>query len=65
LANLLFLLITPAEQPDAQVLLLSQIASIAGNADKRRRLNEATSASDVAEILTMAEEQASVQSTDA
>jgi hypothetical protein len=43
---------------------LSQFASIAGNADKRRRLNEASSASEVAEILTMKEEQVSVQSTD-
>jgi hypothetical protein len=53
LVNLLFLLITPAEQPDAQMVLLSEIASIAGNADERRRLNEVTSASEVAEILTM------------
>lgn len=65
LANLLFLLITPAEQPEIQVLLLSQIASIAGNADKRRRLSEASSASDVAEIVTMTDEQVSAQSTKA
>lgn len=48
--HLIFLLITPAERPDLQVLLLSQIASIAGNAEKRRSLSVA-SASEISDIL--------------
>jgi mannitol/fructose-specific phosphotransferase system IIA component (Ntr-type) len=50
--QLIFLLITPVEQPDVQVLLLSQLASAAGNPDVRRRLIEANSADEVHAILT-------------
>jgi mannitol/fructose-specific phosphotransferase system IIA component (Ntr-type) len=53
--HLLFLLITPAEQPDIQVLLLSQIARAAGNPETRKRLREAASAHDVGEILAAAD----------
>jgi mannitol/fructose-specific phosphotransferase system IIA component (Ntr-type) len=49
--RLLFLLVTPAERPDLQVLLLSRIAGVAGNAAQRRRLIEAVSMSDVKSIL--------------
>lgn len=46
-----FLLITPAEQSDLQVLLLSQVARLAGAPETRRRLREVASASEVSEIL--------------
>src|SRR5690606_2672475 len=35
IVRLVFLLVTPEEQPDVQVLLLSQLASLAGNSDSR------------------------------
>ena len=52
LVHLIFLLVTPADEQSLQVLLLGQIASIAGNADKRRRLREAASVEEVRQILT-------------
>jgi mannitol/fructose-specific phosphotransferase system IIA component (Ntr-type) len=54
LANLLFLLVTPAEEPDLQVLLLSEVARIAGQPDTQRRLNQAMSPPEIAEILAVA-----------
>jgi CPA2 family monovalent cation:H+ antiporter-2 len=50
--HLIFLLITPVEQPDVQVLLLSQLAGAAGNPDVRRRLTEANTAAEVHAILS-------------
>jgi mannitol/fructose-specific phosphotransferase system IIA component (Ntr-type)/voltage-gated potassium channel Kch len=55
LAKILFLLVTPAEEPDVQVLLLSEIARIAGQSEMRQRLNQATSAAEIAEILSAAD----------
>jgi mannitol/fructose-specific phosphotransferase system IIA component (Ntr-type) len=49
--QLLFLLVTPAERPDLQIVLLSGIASLAANPDIRRRLLEARSPLDVQLIL--------------
>ena len=39
--RLLFLLVTPLERAEAQVLLLGQLALFAGNADTRKKLLEA------------------------
>jgi len=50
LVHLVFLLVTPVEQPDLQVLLLSEIASIAGNAEKLQNLRTATSACELLAI---------------
>ncbi|MFO0946256.1 MAG: PTS sugar transporter subunit IIA [Planctomycetota bacterium] len=52
LVRLIFLLVTPAEQPDIQVILLSQIASLAAEPDTRNRLLEAASSSEISNILT-------------
>jgi mannitol/fructose-specific phosphotransferase system IIA component (Ntr-type) len=49
--HLIFLLVTPAEQPDLQIHLLSQIARIVGNPECRSRLLAALSAAEVAECL--------------
>ncbi|MGD9644533.1 MAG: PTS sugar transporter subunit IIA [Pirellulales bacterium] len=51
LVHLVFLLVSPAEQPDVQVLLLSKLATIAGNPELRRRLSEATSAMEFRAVL--------------
>lgn len=48
--RLFFLLITPLEQSEAQVLLLSQLAQFAGNAETRRQLLEART---VGEVMTI------------
>jgi mannitol/fructose-specific phosphotransferase system IIA component (Ntr-type)/voltage-gated potassium channel Kch len=53
LANMLFLLVTPTEEPDLQVLLLSEVARIAGQADTQLRLHQATSPPEIAEIPTV------------
>lgn len=49
--HLIFLLITPAEHPETQVLLLSQLASLAGNAEKRAALMSAPTAIEVIELF--------------
>lgn len=49
--HLIFLLITPAEQPDLQVLLLSQIARAVGNPEKRQSLSTASSAAEIGDVL--------------
>jgi len=54
LVHLIFLLVTPAEQPTFQVLLLSQVARIAGDPEKRNRLRTAASPSEVMEVLATA-----------
>ena len=51
LVHLIFLLVTPAEQPNLQVLLLGQVARVAGDPEKRRRLRAAASPSEIGEIL--------------
>jgi mannitol/fructose-specific phosphotransferase system IIA component (Ntr-type) len=48
---LIFLLVTPAEQPNLQVMLLSEVARLAGDAQKRERLKTAMSVEEVCEIL--------------
>ena len=50
--HLIFLLVTPAEQPDLQVLLLGQVARVAGNASSRERLLNGSSTSEVIEVIT-------------
>jgi CPA2 family monovalent cation:H+ antiporter-2 len=50
--RLVFLLVTPAEQPEVQLLLLSQVASIAGDPVVCDRLRRATSASQITAILS-------------
>lgn len=61
--HLLFLLITPTEQPDLQVLLLSQIARLAGNRETLRRLREVASASELSEILAASDAESSSPAT--
>lgn len=56
---LVFLLVTPTEQPDLQVHLLSQVARIAGNPEILRRLRVATSVSEVSEILATSDAESS------
>ncbi|MDY3555893.1 cation:proton antiporter [Gemmata sp. JC717] len=51
LVHLMFLLVTPAERPNLQVLLLGQVARAAGNSETRNRLRAAESPAEVAEIL--------------
>lgn len=53
--RLIFLLITPAEHPDQQVLMLSQLAGIAGNADLRQQLREAAQPTTIAELIAQAD----------
>jgi len=50
--RLIFLLVTPAEKPSQQVSLLGQLARVAGNASLRERLREASSPSEVIEVIT-------------
>lgn len=52
--QLIFLLVTPAERPDIQVHLLSQVATVVGDAERRQRLLGASSVLEVLEILTIA-----------
>lgn len=49
--RLIFLLVTPADQPTVQLALLSQIATAIGDEQRRRQLLEAHSASDVRAAL--------------
>ena len=49
--KLFFLLVTPLEQAEAQVVLLSQLALFAGNADTRQALLQARSAEEVLTIF--------------
>ena len=49
--HLIFLLVTPAEQPTFQVLLLAQVARLAGDPEVRRRLRAAESAAEVVEVV--------------
>src|SRR5262249_54983526 len=58
LVHLLFLLVTPADQPTHPVLLLAQVASVVGDSDRRHRLRTAASAAEVMEILAAAARQA-------
>jgi CPA2 family monovalent cation:H+ antiporter-2 len=51
IVKLVFLLVTPEDEPDVQVMLLSQLASLAGSSDIRDRLERATSAPEVMEIV--------------
>jgi mannitol/fructose-specific phosphotransferase system IIA component (Ntr-type)/predicted transcriptional regulator len=51
LVHLIFLLITPVECVDEQLFLLSEIAGIAGNPEKRTRLNVAASVTEVLDIV--------------
>lgn len=51
LVHLIFLLVTPAEQPAFQVLLLAQVARVVGDPEVRRRLNSAASPADVEAIV--------------
>jgi CPA2 family monovalent cation:H+ antiporter-2 len=61
LVRLVFLLVTPAEQHDLQLSLLARIARIAGDAALRERLLQATSETEVLDIL--AEEDATTTPT--
>jgi mannitol/fructose-specific phosphotransferase system IIA component (Ntr-type) len=49
--HLIFLLVTPAEQPSVQVELLSEVARLAGNLDKRQRLRDVASLEELWAIL--------------
>ena len=53
--RLMFLLVTPKEQPDLQVLLLGQLAAVAGNAAVRRDLMAAQSANEVRDRIASAD----------
>jgi monovalent cation:H+ antiporter-2, CPA2 family len=53
--RLIFLLVTPAAKPDVQVFLLGQLARVAGNASSRERLLNASSPSEVIEVVTETE----------
>lgn len=55
LVHLIFLLVTPAEQPNFQVLLLGQVARVAGDTERRHSLRIANSTADIREILASAE----------
>ncbi len=54
IVRLVFLLVTPEDQHDVQVLLLSQLASLAGSSESRTRLERADSAPEVMEIFSEA-----------
>jgi CPA2 family monovalent cation:H+ antiporter-2 len=54
LVHLVFLLVTPAEQPNLQVLLLGEVARVAGDVGLRQRLREAASAAEVGDVLAAA-----------
>ncbi|MBX3414326.1 MAG: cation:proton antiporter [Pirellulales bacterium] len=55
LVKLVFLIVTPVEHPETQVLLLSLIAGIAGQEDKRRLLREAETVDETRALLLAAE----------
>jgi mannitol/fructose-specific phosphotransferase system IIA component (Ntr-type) len=52
LARLVFLIVTPAEQPAMQVHLLGRVAAMAGNPELRSGLLLAESPGDVMDILS-------------
>jgi mannitol/fructose-specific phosphotransferase system IIA component (Ntr-type) len=52
LVHLVFLFVTPQEQADVQLELLDQLARVAGDEATRVRLRQATSATEVIEILS-------------
>ena len=52
--HLLFLLVTPAEQPNLQVVLLGSVARVAGDAGCRERLRAARTAAEVGDVLAAA-----------
>lgn len=54
MVRFVFLLVTPEDQPDVQVMLLSQLASLAGSSENREKLERATSAPEVMEIFAAA-----------
>lgn len=54
--HLIFLLVTPAEQPNLHVSLLSEIATLTGDPEKRRLLRAASSPAEVHQILTAVSE---------
>jgi mannitol/fructose-specific phosphotransferase system IIA component (Ntr-type) len=49
--RLIFLIVTPAEQPELQVFLLSQVARLAGDPSVRERLASATTAAELTAAL--------------
>ena len=51
LVHLIFLLVTAAEQPHLQVLLLGQVARVAGDPEQRDRLRTAAAPAEIGEIL--------------
>ncbi len=53
--HLIFLLVTPAERPNLHLLLLGQVARIAGDPETRRKLREAVSAAEIGELLVIAD----------
>lgn len=57
--QLVFLLVTPAEQPDLQVLLLGRIARVASDPAVRARLAQAQTAVEVIETIAEADSAAS------
>ena len=52
--DLVFLLVTPAEQPNLQVVLLGSVARVAGDATFRERLRAALTAAEVTDVLAAA-----------
>jgi CPA2 family monovalent cation:H+ antiporter-2 len=60
IVKLVFLLVTPEDEPDVQVMLLSQLASLAGSSETRDRLERATSAPEVMEIFAGSKREESV-----
>jgi mannitol/fructose-specific phosphotransferase system IIA component (Ntr-type) len=53
--HFVFLLVTPIDQPDLQVHLLSQVASFAGNPENLRRLRMVSSATEIGQVMDDAE----------
>jgi mannitol/fructose-specific phosphotransferase system IIA component (Ntr-type) len=53
--RLVFLLVTPLEEPDQQLFLLARIARVAGNRSIQNRLIHATSASEVVDLISQDE----------
>lgn len=54
-ANLIFLLVTPAERPNLQVFFLSQVAQVVGSELVRERLCRAQTPEEVIEIIAAAD----------
>ena len=50
-ARLLFLLVTPAEQTESQLALLSQVADMCRDASIRERLFDAATAAEIIEVI--------------